>query len=117
MPASPPSSTRWAAITPCRPPAHQAKRVISGPARKALNVRDGHCTWPGCERPATWSSAHHLVHWIQGGTNEQENLALLCYRHHWMVHEGQWQIVRGDEGRMLVIPPTIKFGLPAHGPD
>jgi len=95
----------------------RAKRVISGPARKALNVRDGHCTWPGCERPATWSSGHHLVHWIHGGTNELENLALLCYRHHWMVHEGNWQIIRGDEGRMVTIPPTITFGSPAPGPD
>ena len=31
----------------------RAKRVISGPARKALNVRDRGCTWPGCDRPAT----------------------------------------------------------------
>jgi Domain of unknown function (DUF222)/HNH endonuclease len=95
----------------------RAKRVISGPARKALNVRDGQCVWTGCERPATWSSGHHLVHWTHGGTNEQENLVLLCYRHHWMVHEGKWQIVRGEEGRMVTIPPTITFGLPAHGPD
>jgi hypothetical protein len=94
----------------------RAKRTISGPARKALNVRDRGCTWPGCERPATWSSGHHLVHWIHGGTNEPHNLTLLCYRHHWMVHEGNWQIVRGDDGRMLTIPPTVTFGSP-RGPD
>ncbi len=94
----------------------RAKRTISGPARKALNVRDGGCTWPGCDRPATWSSGHHLVHWFHGGTNEPHNLTLLCYRHHWMVHEGNWQIVRGDDGRMLTIPPTVTFGLP-RGPD
>jgi hypothetical protein len=94
----------------------RAKRVISGPARKALNVRDRGCTWPGCDRPATWSSGHHLVHWIHGGTNEPHNLTLLCYRHHWMVHEGNWQLVRGDDGRMLTIPPSVTFGLP-RGPD
>jgi hypothetical protein len=27
-----------------------------------------------------------------------------------------WQIVRGDDGRMLTIPPTVTFGLP-RGPD
>jgi hypothetical protein len=95
----------------------RAKRTISGPARKALNVRDGGCTWPGCERPANWTSGHHLVHWIHGGTNEPPNLTLLCRRHHWMVHEGEWQIVRGDDGRMLTIPPTVTFGPPARGPD
>lgn len=95
----------------------RAKRTISGPARKALNIRDKHCTWPGCERPASWSAGHHLVHWIHGGSNQAPNLALLCYRHHWMVHEGNWQIVRGDDGRMLTVPPTITFGPPARGPD
>ncbi|HEV1991414.1 MAG TPA: DUF222 domain-containing protein, partial [Candidatus Dormibacteraeota bacterium] len=95
----------------------RAKRTISGPARKALNVRDRGCTWPGCERPASWTSGHHLKHWIHGGTNQPPNLTLLCYRHHWMVHEGNWQIVRGDDGRMLTIPPTVTFGPPARGPD
>jgi len=95
----------------------RAKRTISGPARKALNIRDEHCTWPGCERPASWSAGHHLVHWIHGGSNEPANLVLLCYRHHWKVHEGGWQIVRGDDGRMLTIPPVITFGPPEGGPD
>jgi Domain of unknown function (DUF222)/HNH endonuclease len=94
----------------------RAKRVISGPQRKALNARDGGCVWPGCDRPASWTSGHHLVHWIRGGPGDLENLTLLCYRHHWMVHEGNWQIVRGDDGRMLTIPPTVTFGLP-RGPD
>jgi hypothetical protein len=87
----------------------RARRTISGPTRKALNARDRGCTWPGCERPATWTSGHHLVHWIRGGTNDAPNLTLLCRRHHWMVHEGEWQIVRGEDGRMLTIPPTVTF--------
>jgi Domain of unknown function (DUF222)/HNH endonuclease len=95
----------------------RAKRTISGPARKALNVRDRGCTWPGCERPASWTSGHHIQHWLHGGSNAPANLTLLCYRHHWMVHEGNWQIVRGDDGRMLTIPPTVTFGPPTRGPD
>jgi hypothetical protein len=95
----------------------RAKRTISGPARKALNARDRGCTWPGCERPASWTAGHHLKHWIHGGDNQPPNLTLLCYRHHWMVHEGNWQIVRGGDGRMLTIPPTVTFGPPARGPD
>jgi Domain of unknown function (DUF222) len=95
----------------------RAKRTISGPARKALNVRDRGCTWPGCDRPASWTSGHHLKHWIRGGSNEPPNLTLLCYRHHWMVHEGNWQIVRGDDGRILTIPPTVTFGPSPRGPD
>jgi hypothetical protein len=95
----------------------RSKRVVSEPARRALIARDGHCRWPGCDRPASWSAAHHVVHWIHGGTTDLDNLILLCHRHHRMVHEGNWQIIRGDDGRMLTIPPTVTFGPPSRGPD
>ena len=95
----------------------RSKRVVGGPARKALEARDRHCRWPGCERPAKWSAAHHVVHWIHGGATDLDNLVLLCHRHHWLVHEGRWQLVRGDGGQMLAIPPTVTFGPPARGPD
>jgi len=51
------------------------------------------------------------VHWIHGGASELPNLALLCYRHHWMVHEGKWQLVRSDDGRMLTILPALALFL------
>ena len=89
----------------------RAKRVVSGPARRALNARDGSCRWPGCDRPPSWTAAHHVVHWIHGGSTDLDNLVLLCHRHHWMVHEGKWQLVRSDDGRMLAIPPTLRFGV------
>src|SRR5712671_3773081 len=95
----------------------RSKRTVSGPARRALNARDGHCKWPGCDRPAKWSAAHHVVHWIHGGSTDLDNLILLCHRHHWMVHEGRWQIVRSDDGQMLAIPPVTEYGPPARGPD
>jgi Domain of unknown function (DUF222)/HNH endonuclease len=95
----------------------RAKRVVSAPQSKALKVRDRGCTWPGCDRPATWTSAHHVVHWIHGGSTDLPNLILLCYRHHWMVHEGQWQVVRADDGVMLTIPPITPYQRLAPGPD
>jgi uncharacterized protein DUF222 len=93
----------------------RARRTVRGPKRKALNARDKHCVWPGCDRPPTWTSAHHLVHWIHRGTDELSNLALLCYRHHWNVHEGNWQIVRTEDGFITVPPPTGFEQLP-RGP-
>ena len=95
----------------------RSKRVVSEPARRALQARDGHCRWPGCDRPASWSAAHHVVHWIHGGTTDLDNLVLLCHRHHWNAHEGNWQLVRKDDGRIITIPPTVTFGPPARGPD
>jgi Domain of unknown function (DUF222)/HNH endonuclease len=95
----------------------RSKRVVSEPGRRALTARDGHCRWTDCERPASRSAAHHVVHWIHGGTSDLDNLILLCNRHHWMVHEGGWQIVRDGEGRIVTIPPVVAFGPPSRGPD
>ncbi|PRY49116.1 HNH endonuclease, partial [Knoellia remsis] len=49
--------------------------------------RDRHCTFPGCDAPAMWSRAHHVVHWADGGPSDLSNAALLCQRHHTLVHE------------------------------
>jgi hypothetical protein len=87
----------------------RAARVVSGATRRALNARDQHCQWPGCERTASWSAAHHLVHWVQGGPTDLSNLILLCHRHHWMVHEGGWKLARSDDGRLLAIPPVYDY--------
>jgi hypothetical protein len=94
----------------------RSRRVISPPMKRALHARDGHCVWPGCERPASWSQGHHLVPWIHGGPTELDNLALLCRRHHWMVHEGNWQIAKTDDGRIVPIAPLVTFGSP-RAPD
>ncbi|HKV88617.1 MAG TPA: HNH endonuclease signature motif containing protein, partial [Candidatus Dormibacteraeota bacterium] len=90
-------------------------RVIDGATRKALKTRDGHCRWPGCERPASWCDGHHLVHWAQGGGTDLENLVMLCRRHHRLVHEGGWQLVKSEDG-IIPLAPTVSFGLP-RGPD
>lgn len=94
----------------------RAERTIKGARRRALMARDRHCRWPGCERPAAWCDAHHIQHWAHGGSGEIENQVLLCRRHHRMVHEGQWQLIRTDQGNLVTIAPTITFGH-ARGPD
>jgi len=95
----------------------RARRVPAASTRVALELRDRGCAWPGCDRPATWTEAHHLRHWAHGGTTDLPNLALLCHRHHWMVHEGGWQLVRTDDQRLLTIPP-LPDPLPhARAPD
>ena len=95
----------------------RTKRVLDGSRRRALIARDRHCVWPGCERPASWSDGHHLVHWIHGGSSDLDNLVLLCHRHHWKVHEGGWQIVKTGDGQFMAVPPTITFGARPRGPD
>ncbi|HET9849608.1 MAG TPA: DUF222 domain-containing protein [Candidatus Dormibacteraeota bacterium] len=97
--------------------AGRARRVVSSATRRALNVRDRHCQWPGCERPAGWSAAHHLVHWTEGGLTDMANLVLLCHRHHWSVHEGGWKLARSTDDRLLAIPPTYNFFHQPRAPD
>jgi len=60
---------------------------------------------------------HHLVRWIHDGPGDLPNLAPLCYRHHWMVHEGGCQLVRTDDGRFPTVPPSTGFERLPHGPD
>ena len=87
----------------------RARRVISGPMRKAMNIRDHGCVWPGCERPASWTSGHHLQHWIRGGPTDLSNLYSVCNFHHYLLHEGGWQITPTESG-FITIPPAGTMG-------
>jgi hypothetical protein len=96
----------------------RSKRVVSGSRRRALTARDGGCRWPGCERAPRFTQAHHIIHWAHGGGSELENQILLCHRHHWLVHEGGWQLIKRDDGAVETIaPPTPRFQLMSAGPD
>jgi len=95
----------------------RSKRVITATQSKALKIRDKGCRFPGCSRSATYTSGHHVVHWVKGGPTDLSNLVLLCYRHHWMVHEGNWQLVKTDDGSILAIPPQLDlYQRLARGP-
>lgn len=96
----------------------RSERVVKGAKRRALNARDGGCRWPGCDRPASSTAAHHIVHWAHGGPTDLDNMVLLCHRHHWLVHEGGWQLLKLDDGSLRTIPPpTPRFEFWARGPD
>lgn len=64
----------------------RAARYFTPGQKRALYLRDGGCTYPGCTMPAHWSDAHHLQYWSLGGASDLDNAALLCERHHTKVH-------------------------------
>jgi len=108
-----------AAVTPIflgsesnQPRADQTTRLISGSQRKALVVRDKGCRFPGCDRPADWTDAHHIKHWADGGETVMDNLVLLCRRHHRMVHEEGWQLVITEVGEIVAIHPCLIEAVP-----
>ena len=57
-------------------------RTIPPAIGRALVIRDRHCTFAGCDRPAPWCDGHHIIHWAQGGDTALTNLTLLCRRRH-----------------------------------
>ncbi len=63
------------------------QRLFTPAQRRALAVRDGGCSFPDCTVPPQWCDAHHVVHWISGGRTDMLNGALLCGRHHTVVHQ------------------------------
>lgn len=64
----------------------RTERLFTTGMVKALWWRDRHCSFPGCDAPAHWCDAHHLWHWADGGPTATHNAALLCGRHHTVVH-------------------------------
>ena len=62
-------------------------RLATPKQLQALWIRDQGCTFPGCSRPPSWCDAHHVWHWCDGGPTDLSNLALLCPRHHTIVHQ------------------------------
>jgi hypothetical protein len=81
-------------------------RLYTKKQRIAMAARDGGCMFPGCDRPPSWTEAHHIKHWVRdhGPTNVDEGI-LLCRHHHRLMHHGGWEITRVG-GEFDLIPPT-----------
>ena len=85
-------------------------RTIPVPIRRALIERDDGCAFPHCGRPPSWTDAHHITPWSQGGRTALNNLVLLCGHHHDTVHHRGWT-VRIDQGTGLPTftpPPWLR---------
>ena len=82
------------------------QRLYTRRQRITLAARDGGCRWPGCERPLSWTEAHHTKHWHRddGRTDVADGL-LLCRHHHLLLHNNHWEIAR-DGGKFWLIPPS-----------
>ncbi len=83
----------------------RAKRLFTGPARTALELRDRGCAWPGCQRTNSWCEAHHVIPWHRGGRTDQNNGVLLCGHHHRQIDKGDWEVLI-RAGRAWFTPPT-----------
>jgi hypothetical protein len=82
------------------------RRLITGPLRRALVLRDRGCAFPGCDRPPRWCDAHHIRHWVDGGDTSLDNAVLLCGHHHRHIHHGDWSIRLSGDGQPVFVPPA-----------
>ncbi|HET6682288.1 MAG TPA: DUF222 domain-containing protein [Gaiella sp.] len=76
------------------------RRTVPPALRRLLEARDDEtCCFPGCER-TRHLQAHHRRHWAAGGETSLDNLVLLCFHHHRLVHEGGYTVEDDGAGRL-----------------
>ena len=56
-------------------------RLFTGGLRRAIEIRDRHCTEAGCRVPADQCQVDHIVEYGDGGPTTQDNGRLLCPGH------------------------------------
>ena len=93
-------------------------RSIPPALRRALEVRDGGCRFPGCTH-TRFVDGHHVRHWCDGGVTALSNIVSLCTRHHRYVHEHGFSVRPTDEpgqfefrDRHQNVVTTVPVGLP-----
>lgn len=74
-----------------------ANRLATIAQRRAIAIRDGGCTFPGCDAPIDWCDHHHVVDWHHGGPTDMANLVALCRHHHGVTHRVGWTMTLDDE--------------------
>lgn len=79
----------------------RSRRVVSARLRRALQVRDRTCRFPGCGVPAHKTHAHHVEHWVDGGRTDLSNLVSLCGFHHRRLHDGAFAVAIDADGAVL----------------
>jgi len=82
-----------------------ATRTIPVTLWNALVVRDEHCRFPGCDRPAVWGEGHYVRWFSDGGATALTNLVLLCSRHHHRLHEPGWSARLDPDATFTVTSP------------
>ncbi len=90
----------------CRRAMGRTIRTANRHQRRALALRDGGCIYPGCGAPVRWCDAHHFTHWQHGGTTDTANMALLCRRHHGVIHRTGWTATIDDHDNVTITTHT-----------
>jgi hypothetical protein len=83
------------------------QRLFTAKQKQVLAVKWGGCVHPGCDRPPSWTEAHHIEHWLRDhGKSDIADGVLLCKHHHMLHHNTGWETTRDSDGRYWLTPPT-----------
>ena len=110
--SSAPKASRWT-----RP--HQ--RLFPPHLRRAVEVRDRHCVFAGCDAPTHWCDVHHL-HPLDRRRRDRRwrTQRSLCERHHTKVHHGfRVDGIPTDDGApgAPTAPRSLSTPMPADWPE
>ncbi|MFP5416649.1 MAG: DUF222 domain-containing protein [Actinomycetes bacterium] len=94
----------------------RAQRLVTPEIRRALTLRDGGCSFPGCAVPDPACEAHHIVPWWAGGPTSLNNLVTVCPHHHGTIEPlrffdkgsapRRWQVRIAEDGHPEFSPPS-----------
>jgi hypothetical protein len=89
--------------------------------RTALEAIHPHCPGPGCDRPFTWTDAHHTDPWADSHTTDLASHLPPCRGHHTLITVNGWdarfdcadEVYRwtGPEGQTVEVPPPRRRAL------
>ena len=66
--------------------------------RRAIQIRDRTCRFPGCTQAAIHSDLDHIHEYQFGGETSLTNLHALCPGHHTLKSTGAWTVVVHNDG-------------------
>jgi len=89
----------------------RTQRIVPPRTRRLVQDRDRGCRFPGCA--TTRVECHHLIHWLDGGPTDTDNLASLCEYHHDTHHGGDFTIT-GNANDPHGLTLTTRGGHPIH---
>ncbi len=102
----------------------RTRRDPTDAQRIVIRRRDKGCRFPGCTH-SEFTDVHHVLHWVNGGFTDLDNLVELCDEHHRSVHEMGWRVsgdanveltFRSPTGRLTTSTPSPTFTSARDGP-
>ena len=92
-----------------------SRRTFSDAQRTVLAAIWGGCAVGDCERPPSWTEAHHVEEWKRDhGATDVSNGILLCRHHHLLVHNNGWRVRREGTDYRLEPPPGDRLHRAAY---